>query len=230
MTITLCRRGRPPRPLPRLTRDQQALVRRNLGLVHATAKRLWPLVARGNSGMSLSDVEQAGMVGLCKAAALYDPDRGTQFSTYAVVAIRQNIQIASDTGLVALPAGKASEVRQQLAGVRSDVACFEAAYRSFLVYSIDAPGDGDSDDSRDLVPGSGDEPGEQAAALEQQTLVRRALRRLDARQRQVLDLRIAHGLTLREVGEQLHLSKERVRQIEAAALQRLRELLPRMED
>ena len=75
--------------------NTDALVNENLGLVHACANRF-----RGR-GAEYDDLFQAGCVGLCKAAANYDAERGFAFSTYAVPVILGEIRrIFRDGGTV----------------------------------------------------------------------------------------------------------------------------------
>jgi len=62
------------------------LVRQNEGLVH------WVIRHHGSDPLSYEEALQAGRIGLWKALLRFDPDRGTAFSSYAVVAIRRHIQ------------------------------------------------------------------------------------------------------------------------------------------
>ena len=75
--------------------EQNRLVENNLGLVHACARRY---ISRGEE---YEDLFQSGCIGLIKAAAGYDPGRGTAFSTYAVPVILGEIRrIFRDSGCV----------------------------------------------------------------------------------------------------------------------------------
>lgn len=88
----------------KLTRERQALVERNLGLVHACANRF-----RGR-GAEYEDLFQAGCVGLVKAAGGFDEALGYRFSTYAVPAILGEIKrIFRDGGSVKI--GRTSKER-----------------------------------------------------------------------------------------------------------------------
>jgi RNA polymerase sigma factor (sigma-70 family) len=82
----------------RMTLEQQELVEKHLRLVYWVARRYRSTRAVQDLGME--EAIASGMVGLCKAATRYDPDRGIKFCTYAVYWIRSSIQEAAPTSMV----------------------------------------------------------------------------------------------------------------------------------
>jgi RNA polymerase primary sigma factor len=220
------------------------LVSSNLRLVASVARRY---VGRG---LPMEDLLQEGVVGLIRAAEKYDWRRGTRFSTYAVPWIRQSIThaLANTSRMVRLPApqhleadrlaraerGLLEEGREtSLAALAAATGMKEAAIERVRradapVASLDAPvGDG-AGRLADVLAGSDDtQPIDVAMAAERRRAIRRSLDRLEGRDRDVMWLRYGldgHGQrTLGAVGTAVGLSPERVRQLEAAALDRLHE-------
>ncbi len=225
-------------------RARQRLVEANQGLVWQIARRY------ADAGMDVEDLVQEGNIGLLHAIEKFDPDLGYRFSTYATWWIRQAIAraVADQSRTIRLPvhAGEAlmrlERAREQLTtelGREPDLA--EIAERAKvdpnwareLVEAGTRPtsldrllGEDQETSLADLVP---DTSADAEAALERlatSDAVQRALAMLSERERQVLTLRygLADGIprTLSEVAEILGISRERVRQIEAEALRRLR--------
>lgn len=101
-----------------VTKDKETMVERNLGLVHSCANRF-----RGR-GIEYDDLFQAGCMGLVKATAAFDEERGVMFSTYAVPVILGEIRrLFRDGGTVKVSRSikelgiKAARVREQLSTV-----------------------------------------------------------------------------------------------------------------
>lgn len=201
-------------------------------------------------GLSLLDLINEGNLGLLEAARRFSPDHGVKFITYAVWWIRQAIMqaLAAGGGAVRLPirkarlASKIREMRNDLTQEHqeepSDVALGEAMHL-------------DPSEMEDILRGanvhtslSDDGAGEESLGLElsgksvipaadQELIshsfreeVERMLRHLKPREREVVELRFGLGpeepQTLEEVGRRLKLSRERIRQIEERAKQKLR--------
>ena len=151
------------------------------------------------------DLIGEGNVGLMTAARKFDPDRGVKFISYAVWWIRQAIL-------------------HLLTG--------ETRAASAASVSLDAPvGGGGDDDGPELwerLEQETEPPAE--AALVRRALhdqIKDALKDLDDKERQVVSLRFGLSRrddprTLQEIGDRLHLTRERVRQIEARAKDKLR--------
>jgi RNA polymerase primary sigma factor len=180
--------------------DEEALrtlVEGNLRFVVSCAKRYRGL------GVPFLDLIHEGNLGLLEAARRFDPDRNVKFITYAVWWIRQAISHALSGQMRALAV---PDKLWRITAVGADVSLSEHDVLDRTAESLVEDG---------LL--------HQAVALR----VRVALDELDAREREVVELRF--GLdrdgevrTLQEVGALLHLTRERVRQIEADAKRKLR--------
>lgn len=224
-------------------RDQ--LVKANLRLVVAVAKKYM------NRGLALLDLVQEGNLGLMRAVDKFDYRRGFKFSTYAVWWIRQAVSraIADKSRTIRLPV-HANEIVSRAHVARKDLAArlgrpataqeladhlkvpiewmTELADLARGTLSLAAPVVGDDD--RLLGDVLEDDAAESALDVvlrkDTERQAKRALARLTAREQRVLCLRYGigerDGHTLEEVGKQFSLTRERIRQIEAQALKKLR--------
>lgn len=221
------------------------LVRRNIGLV-AHFARLYP-----HPNVPLEDRIQDGCIGLIEAAKRFDPSRGCRFSTYAAWWIRKEIirSLASTGRLVRLPESAtrrqkelaAAEARLWHDGGRrpttSEIAAavgVDAEWAEILVRAGQEPVS--IDDSPAAVASISKPPGALRAGHEAEDIARRLdlaarvgglLDSLSPREREIIVARYGLGtgvpLSLAEVGERHGLTRERIRQIQRAALDRLRE-------
>jgi RNA polymerase primary sigma factor len=200
-------------------------------------------------GLPLSDLINEGNIGLMHAASKFDPERGTRFITYAVWWIRQAIMhaLAAGGGVVRLPVKQAEmlvKLRQEFEAIQrakgtdptveelaqaleippEDVADLLRVYRPQV--SLDATLTEEGEVARlDIMP-SGSLPSSEEAYVYASIAheVQGLLGRLEPRQATIL--REHFGLedepkSLAEIGRELGLSRERVRQIEAQARRQL---------
>jgi RNA polymerase sigma factor (sigma-70 family) len=219
------------------------LAQANLRLVVSTAKRY------RHPNLSLLDLIQEGNLGLLKAIDKFQWRRGFKFSTYAMWWIRQAISVAiANTGrTIRLPkhliqvVNRVAAARRALAeALGREPTVGELADRTQIpvdkvrlalrsdapVASLDAPV-GEETMFGDLVAdGAAWSPDLRLLKQDVRNSARRALQSLSERERLVLELRFgietARPHTLREIGDRLGVSRERVRQIERQALERLR--------
>ena len=228
------------------TRAQHEFVGANFGLVVTYARRFV------GQGLDMHDLVQEGQLGLIRAVEKFDWRRGHRFSTYAAWWVRQAMAraIADQSKTIRVPVHllesrhKLERVRRALAQVgQRDPSDEELARESGLPLDkvrairglvreplrLEAPlgDDGDGGQLGDLVadPRS-PAPDEELSQQRMQTQTRALLDLLSPREQQLLKLRFGMdggpGHTLEEVGKSFNLSRERVRQIEAAALKKLR--------
>jgi RNA polymerase primary sigma factor len=219
------------------------LIERNLRLVIAVAKRYAHL------GMDLADLVQEGNLGLIQAVERFDPERGVRFATYAVWWIRQAIRraLSSKSRIVRVPinrgqlARKAIRLGEELEGrmgrkprrseLASELGVAECRLESALsamskVESFDALSIEDGSQTWQLEADSrASSPWRSVLQAERRETVGALVETLSPREQLVVRSRFAIGLpgpaTLDEVGAVLHITRERVRQLEKAALGRL---------
>jgi RNA polymerase primary sigma factor len=227
------------------TEALRQLVEANLRFVVAYAKRF------RHSRVSLLDLINEGNIGLIQAAKKFDPDKNVKFITYAVWWIRQAILHAlSEHGATfRLPQKQANvlyriersrqalgrdlerppnedELAEELGMEGNEVRLLLASNQSILSLNepVDEEGEAEFGDliEQYVIPNTDAEMLRQSF---QETL-KKALSKLSEKERQILNMRFGleddNPLTLREIGETLGISRERVRQIENQALIKIR--------
>lgn len=214
--------------------SKDALVNENLGLVHACANKF-----RGR-GAEYDDLFQAGCVGLCKAAANFDAERGFAFSTYAVPVILGEIRrIFRDGGTVKVSRSLKEKARAALKTKRElenelsreptiselaeklGVSVSEAAELltvSMPVISLTAQ---DESTSRQLdIPTQAPQE-----AVAEKLALKKVVSLLEERDRKLIELRYFKGLTQVKTAEELGMSQVQVSRREKALLIKMRESL-----
>jgi RNA polymerase primary sigma factor len=187
------------------------LVEANLRFVVSYAKRYRRL------GVSFLDLIHQGNLGLIEAARRFDPSRNVKFITYAVWWVRESMThvLADQTRAFSFPP-KLFSALYRVPGGGADVSL-----------SDPVGGGARPRELGDLLPQDGVTPIEEAMIRQaDRDAITAALADLDGREREVVRLRFGLGddrpRTLQAIGDQLRLSRERVRQIETRAKEKLR--------
>ncbi len=229
-------------------RARARMIESNLRLVVKIARRYI------NRGLAFLDVIEEGNLGLIRAVEKFDPERGFRFSTYATWWIRQTIEraIMNQTRTIRLPVHILKEINvyQRAARVLAQQLDHEPSAEEIAakldapiedvkrmlglderIASVDAPFEADQD--RTLLDAIPDDKAADPADLLQGEEVHKHiaewLQTLPEKQREVVERRFGlsgrDASTLEQVGLDVGVTRERVRQIQVEALSKLRRIL-----
>ena len=227
---------------------REHLVSSNLRLVVNIAKRF------SGRGMTLGDLIEEGNLGLLRAVDTFDPEHGVRFSTYSSWWIKQAIKrsILANAQPIHIPTymvelinqwrytssdlepqlGRVPTLEEMAAAMKLPIRKAKAIKQIVDVVNAGFQGDSSEENAglNDTIKDNKVTSPEDALGTDEELeKAVRLLNEIEPREAQVLTLRFGLGgkesMTLKEIGKKMSLTRERVRQIQRNALQRLNELM-----
>jgi RNA polymerase sigma factor (sigma-70 family) len=220
---------------------RQHLVESNQRLVISIARR-YP-----HPGLDFLDLVQEGNLGLMRAADRFDATRGFRFGTYATWWVRQSIGrlLAEQSGAVRIPPHvqeslhklnrltrrhvvqtgtepSVEELAQSLGKTPDRIKEILVAGRAPISTDATTGDDDDGSTLLDFIPDPHELPDEEADRRVRQTILYEALDALNEREREILLMRFQDGMTLQDVGEHFAITRERARQLQEQAIQKVK--------
>lgn len=222
-------------------RAKEKVVSANLRFVVSVAKQYQ------NQGLPLMDLIAEGNIGLLKAIERFEPESGNHFISYAVWWIRQSIMkaLSEKSRTIRLPLNQVStlfaveKIENNLTNEGENISVKKIAEKlnisddkvstilnaSSEIQSLDMPLS-DSAVFGDIIPDDSETPMDIALKMDVKDIVYSALSTLSEKEQKIIKLRFGlldgKELSLLEVGKRFNLTKERIRQIEKRAIQKIK--------
>ena len=233
------------------TVDRNQVVQKYAYLISKVA---YKMIARLPANVEMDDLKSAGVIGLIDAAEKYDPEKSSNFKSYAEIRIRgsmvdelrsldwvprsvrqkgNNIDAATRnlTGRLGRPVTE-SEIAHQMGLSVRDFRIMAEKARPVAVISYEDLGTSVGEDRRNFLDCVADpstpDPEQCSRLSNRRSVMLKAIQKLSERQRVVLSLYYFEDLNLKEIGKILGVTESRISQIHSKAVQQLRPILTEM--